>query len=199
MASPERIRNAAPRGYVALLRVFMGAYYLRLAWMRVSELRVSLDAFKPRVAAFDTGSDFSWLQSWLPRVLEFLRDTPVGLGLWVAAPLLLGVSLVLGFYSRLSAALGALLVAIVWLLRFRASSPAELMPLEMEFAVFVVLCLAAAGRAWGLDGFIRRRRERAFLASLDTGYVPPRIPIVKDVEPIPLSETKPGSKPALPK
>ncbi len=196
MTSRDYIRQAAPQWYVALLRIFMGAFFLRVGWARALELRADAGAFKTKLAALEATTQFAWFGSYFHRAMDPVRDTIFAPALWVAAPILVGASLVLGLFSRIGAAVGALLVAHVWLLRYHSAPARELMLLELQFAVLVMLCVAAAGRTWGIDGIFWRHRMLATYVAEDSRYVAPRIPVVKDIEPIELSDTKPGSKPA---
>lgn len=196
MTSHDYLRLNAPKWYVALLRIFMGAFFLRVAWERVLDLRADAGAFKTKLAALEATTQFPWFWSYFQRVLDPVRDTIFAPALWVAAPVVVGVSLVLGLFSRLGAAVGALLVAHVWLLRYHSASTRDLMLLELQFAVLVMLCAAAAGRAWGVDGIFWRHRMLATYVSDDSIYRAPRVPIVTDIPPIELSDTRPGSKPA---
>ena len=71
---------------------------------------------------------------------------------------------------------------------------------SLPAAACAVLVFAAAGRAYGIDAIFWKHR---ILATRETGPDPrkaePRVPIIKDLPPIPLSESKPtgifGGKP----
>jgi uncharacterized membrane protein YphA (DoxX/SURF4 family) len=190
----DQILSTAPRYYVALLRIFMGAFYLRIAIGRIFDVQADAATFKTRLAAYEAAGQFSWFGWWLQRVVDPLRDSYFFPALWVAAPLLLGVALVLGLFTRTAAALGCVLVAHAWLARFHSATSTDLMMLELQFAVLLALCLAAAGRTCGMDGIWWKRRVAAQFPPSEDRYIPQRIPIFKEVEPIPLSENKPGQK-----
>ena len=192
MTVRDHIRLNAPKGYLVLLRVFMGAFYLRVALGRALALQADPGMLKSRLAALEATTQFAWFERWLGWVVDPLRDSVFLPMLWVGAPLLLGLSLALGLFTRTGAALGALAVAHVWLLRFHSAGAPELMFLELQFATLAALAFAAAGRAYGIDAIFWKHRV---LATHETGPDPrkaePRVPIIKALPPIPLSESKP--------
>ncbi len=190
----DQILATAPRYYVVLLRIFMGAFYLRLAVGRVLAVEADPATFKTRLAAYEAAGQFSWFQWYLQRAVDPFRDSHLFAAVWVAAPLMLGVALVLGLFTRTAAALGCLMVAHAWVARFSSAAPADLMMLELQFAMLLVLCLAAAGRTCGMDGIWWKRGVAAKFPPSEDRYIAPRIPVFKEAEPIPLSENKPGSK-----
>ena len=190
----DHVRSLAPKYYVALLRVFMGAFYLRLAVGRVMAVETDPTTFKTRLAAYESAGQFSWFQPCLAWAIDPLRSSYFLPALWVAAPLMLGASLVLGLFTRTSTVLGCLLVTLTWLVRFHSAAPVELMMLELQFAVLLTLCLAAAGRTCGIDGIFWSRRILSTFHDDGPTYAAPRIPVFKEAEPIPLSENKPGTK-----
>jgi len=188
----ETIRQQTPRWYLVLLRVFMGTFYLRVALGRVLALQADPNVLKQRLATLEATRQFGWFEGWLGWTVDPLRDLVVLPMLWVGAPLLLGLSLALGLFTRLSSAVGAVLIAHVWLLRFHSGSAPELMFLELQFAALAVLCFAAAGRSFGIDAIFWKHRVFAtHEAGPDPRKAGPRVPIIKDLPPIPLSESKP--------
>ncbi len=74
-----------------------------------------------------------------------------------------GVSLILGIFVRLSSAGGALLMALYYLpvLEFPYIAPHSFLVDEhiIYLLVFILLFAFQAGRAWGLDGFLKRRKS----------------------------------------
>ncbi len=74
---------------------------------------------------------------------------------------LLGVSLIVGFLVRPASFFGAILMALYYLaqLKFPYPNPHSLIVDQHIIYIFILLYFAAAraGKAWGLDGYFRRR------------------------------------------
>ena len=194
MTALEYLRTNAPKWYVVLLRIFMGAFYLRVAALALRAVNADAATAKGALTAMESARQFPWFQEYVMRVVDPVRGSAFLPALWVAVPGVLGLMLVLGIYTRTASVVAAILVAHAWLLRFHSAGAAELMFLELQFAALVVLCAAAAGRAWGIDAIFWRHRVLAtHEGGPDVRYVEPRLPIIRDIEPIELSETKPGA------
>ena len=120
--------------------------------------------------------------------------------LLTAAPLLLGLSLALGLWSRLSTFLGILYLLHLYFINFSSVGFEVLMFYQLQIAVLAVLFLAASGRTLGIDGlFWRNRLSRRFEPTPPRGTegkvqrVPTDIPAPRpDIPTIPLHEEGPA-------
>jgi uncharacterized membrane protein YphA (DoxX/SURF4 family) len=144
------------------------------------------------MAGYEAARQLPWFDAYLRHVVDYVRDSAFFTPMLVAAPILLGLSLVLGLFTRVGSLVGALLVVHIYLVRFYSASGLELMLLELQFAVLMTLLFSAAGRSFGLDALFWRHRILATYPS-DPGprMAEPRVPVFKDLPPIPLSEGKP--------
>ena len=131
--------------------------------------------------AFDGGSERS-LEDWLilevehpafgfyGSLIEKLVLPNLTLFSWLVflAELLVGLSLVLGLFTRLGAALGLLLSLNlgIGLLEVPGEWPWSYAMLAMWHGLFLV---GAAGRVWGVDGLIRSRSLPPALDRLSPG------------------------------
>jgi len=162
-----------PETWIALLRVVVGAWFLKAVWTKlvlefawgvvpypvVSERFL---AFHPkRVAEFAAGNPVGWYKDFLettivPRsgvfaTLQAYGEAAVGLGLVLG--LLTGLAALVGLFLSLNYAL-----ATQWM-----SFGQQGFHLLLVTSMVIFLC-ARAGRAWGFDGWIlaspggRRRR-----------------------------------------
>ena len=169
MTSEEYIGKEAPRWYIVLLRLFMACYFIFVGvWGLKARLENPVEfseRFERRAAKTQVG------RSYLNTVVEPIKSKAVFTWLLVGAPLLLGLSLLLGVLTRLSTFLGVLFALHYYLIKFHPALDAllkrqvvyEFQPLLhlMEIAALAVLFFAAAGRTFGLDGIFWRSRIRA--------------------------------------
>jgi uncharacterized membrane protein YphA (DoxX/SURF4 family) len=182
-----------------LLRLFMGYYFLYVGISRFLAWRGNGKVLTERFTELTkAGTQIEWFRVYLDRVIA-----PISQGegtvltiLLLAAPLLLGLSLVLGLLTRLSTFLGFLLVLQSCLVKFFGANVDQMLFLQMRMAVLATLFFAGAGRTFGLDavfwkGRIRRKYEPAEAqgARVTVGQVPRVQPTVKR-EPIPLAGNK---------
>src|SRR5213593_4340375 len=153
----------APETWLALLRVVVGAWFLKAVWTKlvleflwgvvpypvVSERFL---AFHPkRVAEFAAGNPVGWYKDFLettvvPRsgvfaTLQAYGEAAVGLGLVLG--LLTGLAALVGLFLSLNYAL-----ATQWM-----SFGQQGFHLLLVSSMVIFLC-ARAGRAWGFDGWI---------------------------------------------
>lgn len=202
MTSEEYIGKKGPRWYVVLLRLYMGGCFLYVGVNRFLAWRAGMQA-EPKEHVVQKGvqrllsmTQIDWFRTYLDRVIEPIKDSMVLTVLMLAAPLLLGLSLVLGFLTRLGAFLGVLLVLNAYLIRFFDGTPTQLMFLQLQIAVLVTLFLAAAGRTFGIDATfwrhrIRQKYEPRPPKEVKAAAKPVSATTVKR-EPVPLSSEKSG-------
>jgi uncharacterized membrane protein YphA (DoxX/SURF4 family) len=177
----------------------MGYYFLHLAWDRIMtdawQSSFSHDTF---FRLFTSIPQFDWFGTYVNRILVPVSGNLVFPLLLTAAPILLGVSLVIGLWTRLSAAFGILYVLHYYLVYFHGPDARVAGLCEMQIAVLVVLLLAASGRTLGLDGYFWRNRV-SLKFQPPTQRIDrrePKVPRARDLESIPLSgdEKKPAAE-----
>jgi uncharacterized membrane protein YphA (DoxX/SURF4 family) len=197
MTAREYISTLAPKWYVALFRVFVGYYYLHVGVNLMLGVRSDGDFLKNKLVALESVPQLSWFQPYLQTVVDPVRDAGFLTVLLVAAPALLGVSLVIGLFTRVSSLLGALLVANIYLVQFNSAAVTHRMSLELQFAALLTLCFAGAGRTYGIDGVFWKNRliAKRIATADDPRRSEPRVPIIKDLPSIPLSDNKPSLRP----
>lgn len=156
----------APQLWIALLRVVVGAWFLKAAWTKLT-MALALDVipypavsprflgFHPkRVAEFAAGNPTGWYK-------DFLEGTVLPhAGLWATlqayGEVAVGLGLVLGLLTGLSALIGLFLTLNYGLAAHWMSFGQQGFHLLLVTTMIVFLG-ARAGRAWGVDGWILAR------------------------------------------
>ena len=156
----------APQAWIAVLRVVVGAWFLKAVWTKlVVELLWGVApypavsprflAFHPkRIAEFAAGNPIGWYREFLEGIV--LPNTRAFATLQALAEAAVGLGLVLGLLTGLTALVGLFLslnygLASQWM-SFGQQGFHVLLVTSM--AVFLG---ARAGRAWGIDGWILGR------------------------------------------
>lgn len=160
---------ASPERWLAFLRIVVGAWFLKSV---ITKLGVTLAwGFIPL-----PGATARWAGFMPTRVAEYADGNPVGPYAWFLTDVVLpnaelfanltalgeaavGLGLVLGLFTRYAAAIGLVVSASYFLATFWIS------PGQMGFHLLLMASMAAfagsaAGRVWGLDGVLARRRPR---------------------------------------
>jgi thiosulfate dehydrogenase (quinone) large subunit len=149
----EIIQGILARAALAILRVYLGVAFLLSALPKFER-----DP-KPELIGF--------LQNALERAQPFYQEFVRGVmlpnaGAFAAliawGELIVGVTLILGVLTRFSAAL-ALVLALNYLFARGAWSPNSYDAACV--AISVALIIGAAGRTWGLDALLAKRRPRS--------------------------------------
>ena len=136
---------------LVLLRISMGWFFFYAGITKVLDPKWS--AASTIKGATILADFYNWLltPSVLP-VINFLNEWGL---------VLLGVSLIVGLFVRLSSVLGALLMLLYYLaqLKFPYPNPYSFIVDQHIIYIFALLYFAAirAGKTWGLDGYFRRR------------------------------------------
>jgi len=195
MTGEDWISSKAPRWYMVLFRLFMGYYFLYVGVHRVLDLRVDSEALAKKFATLaEPGTQIFWFRPYLDTVIEPIRGTLVFTLLLTAAPILLGLSLVVGLFTRISTLLGVLMLLNIYLVKFHDMNEYQPLFYQMQIVSLVVLFFAGAGRTWGIDGIFWRNRMRVKYGS-ETSRTksagPTPAPRSKEPEPIPLSSGTP--------
>jgi uncharacterized membrane protein YphA (DoxX/SURF4 family) len=161
MTGEDWISRKAPRWYVVLFRLFMGYYFLYVGLHRVLDLWVDNDALTRRFAALaEPGTQIFWFRPYLDAVMEPIKGTMLFTMLLTAAPLLLGLSLLIGLFTRVSTLLGVLMLLNIYLIKFHGMDESQLLFYQTQTVSLVVLFFAGAGRTFGIDGVFWRNRMR---------------------------------------
>ena len=158
--------------WVVLLRVVVGAWFVKAVWTKLTlaflwgvvpypAVSPRFLAFQPkRVAEFAVGNPVGWYKSFLEETvlpnsslfatLQTFGEAAVGLGLILG--LLTGLTAIVGLYLSLNYGL-----ASQWM-SFGQQGFHVLLVTSM-----IIFFFARAGRTWGLDGWILARGGRRWL------------------------------------
>src|SRR5262249_54893776 len=147
--------------WVVLLRVVVGAWFVKAVWTKLTlaflwdvipypAVSPRFLAFQPkRVAEFAAGNPVGWYKSFLEETV--LPNSSLFATLQTFGEAAVGLGLILGLLTGLTAIAGL----------YRAPNygrPSQWMSFGQEgcpvlrVTAMIILCLARAGRAWGLDG-----------------------------------------------
>lgn len=154
VAVPDHVQSV-PRLLLVLLRVHVGAVLLVAGWGKLGQdggFAGPLETFVGR--AVEQGAAHGFYVPFLEGVV--LADPGLWAGLVVAGEVLLGIALITGTMTRLAGSLAALMfLNYMWMKGAWFWTPSS-----NDGAFFVessVVAIGAAGRAWGVDRFLRRR------------------------------------------
>jgi uncharacterized membrane protein YphA (DoxX/SURF4 family) len=167
-----------PEQWIAVLRIVVGLWFVKSIATKLTI--VLLGGVLPVPAA-----NARWVAT-MPKLLErYVAENPIsGFKQFVEttvipnAPLyanltslgetVVGLGLTLGFCTVFAAGVGLLLVANYGLLT-QHMSPGQQGFHVVLFACMLVFLATRAGRRWGLDGWLRARYPRSWLARLSVG------------------------------
>jgi thiosulfate dehydrogenase [quinone] large subunit len=155
-----------PQSCIALLRVVVGAWFIKAVWTKVvlaylggvvpyPAVSARFLAFQPkRVAEFAADNPIAWYKAFLQNTV--LPHASLFAILQTYGEVAVGLGLVLGLATRLSAVIGFVLcvnygLATQWM-TFGQQGFHLLLITSM-----VVFLVAGAGRVWGLDAALRPR------------------------------------------
>jgi thiosulfate dehydrogenase (quinone) large subunit len=150
------LQGILARAALVLLRIYLGVIFLVAAWPKLGEdFTPGLTGFLQKVA-LEKGHPF--YQGFVERVV--LPNASLFAGLVTWGELLVGVTLVLGLTTRLSAA-----VALILSVNYLFAKGAWFWTPSSNDAAFAAISLAlligAAGRTFGLDEWLARRWPRS--------------------------------------
>src|ERR1044071_6949317 len=172
----------APEIWIALLRIVVGAWFLKAVWTKlvleftwgvVPYIGVSerFLAFQPkRVAEFASGNPIGWYKDFLEAIV--LPHANLFATLQSYAEVIVGIGLVAGFCIGITALLGLFLTLNYGLATQWMSFGQQGFHLLLICSMIIFLG-ARAGRVWGIDGLmlryasvIREKRWRAATLAL---------------------------------
>jgi uncharacterized membrane protein YphA (DoxX/SURF4 family) len=162
----------APEAWLALLRVVVGAWFLKAVWTKLAlglawgvlpypTVSPRFVGFHPkRVAEFAAGNPIGWYKDFLEQTV--LPNAALFATLQTWGEVAVGIGLMLGLATRLTALVGLYLAVNFGLATQWMSSG------QQGFHVLLVTSMiifigAGAGRAWGLDALLLRRADRGGL------------------------------------
>lgn len=160
-SAPEPVH---PDRWLAVLRIGVGFWFLKSLWSKLEVTSVAgflpvpvaserWVGFMPeQVAEYAAGNPLLFYRDFLQEVV--VPNGAVFANLTAFGEVAIGIGLVLGLLTRWTAAVGLFVAANYLLATFWMS------PGQMGFHLLLVLCMiafgaAAAGRRWGLDGWLR--------------------------------------------
>jgi uncharacterized membrane protein YphA (DoxX/SURF4 family) len=168
----------APHHWLALLRVVVGAWFLKAVWTKFvlgvaggvlpyPMVSPRFIGFQPkRVAEFAAGNPVGWYKDFLEQTV--LPNAALFATLQVWGEVAVGIGLVLGLLTRLTAVVGLYLALNFGLASQWMSFGQQGFHLLLATSM-VIFIGAAAGRAWGVDALLQRRagpRARRWLRVL---------------------------------
>jgi uncharacterized membrane protein YphA (DoxX/SURF4 family) len=164
------------QGWIALLRVVVAAWFLKAVWTKLvldwagglipyPAVSPRFLAFHPkRVAEFAAGNPIAWYKDFLESTV--LPHARLFATLQTYGEVAVGLGLFLGFLTGLAALIGLILSVSYGLANQWMSFGQQGLHLLL-IASMVIFLGARAGRAWGIDALILRRRSgRGWLALL---------------------------------
>ena len=156
----------APEGWLALLRVVVGAWFVKAVWTKLSlafawgalpypTVSPRFVGFHPkRVAEFAAGNPIGWYKEFLEQTV--LPHAALFAHLQVWGEVAVGIGLVLGLATRLTALVGLYLAVNFGLASQWMSFGQQGFHLLLVTSM-VIFIGAGAGRAWGLDALLLKR------------------------------------------
>ena len=162
-----------PDRAVALLRVVVGAWFVKAVWTKVSVAVGAVPypivsprfiAFHPkRVAEFAAGNPIGWYKDFLETTV--LPHAALFATLQTIGEVAVGVGLLFGVLTRLAAVLG-LFLALNFGLATQWMSFGQQGFHVLLITSMVIFLITGAGRRWGFDHWLRRTRALRWLTTL---------------------------------
>jgi PQQ-dependent catabolism-associated beta-propeller protein len=164
-----------PDRAVALLRVVVGAWFVKAVWTKVSigvaggvvpypTVSPRFLAFQPkRVAEFAAGNPIGWYKDFLETTV--LPHAALFATLQTIGEVAVGLGLLFGVMTRLAALVGLFLAVNFGLATQWMSFGQQGFHLLLTTSMIIFL-VTGAGRAWGADRWLRRSRAVGWLTSL---------------------------------
>ena len=156
----------APQFWIAVLRVVVGVWFLKAVWTKLTfafawgvipypVVSPRFIGFHPkRVAEFAAGNPVGWYKEFLETTV--LPDAKVWAALQAYAEAAVGVGLVLGLLTGLSALVGLFLALNYGLATQWMTFGQQGFHLLLTTSMLIFLA-TRAGRAWGIDALILAR------------------------------------------
>jgi thiosulfate dehydrogenase [quinone] large subunit len=154
-----------PQGWLALLRIVVGAWFVKAVWTKLAvgalwgivpypAVSPRFLGFHPRrVAEFAAGNPVGWYRDFLEQTV--LPHARLFAMLQTYGEVAVGIGLVLGFLTGLAAIVG-LLLTVVYGLATQWMSFGQQGFHVLLLTSMIIFLGARAGRTWGLDALILR-------------------------------------------
>ena len=147
-------RQLISLNWIALLRVMMGLVFLT-TWFSNLNKGLYGDGFLPFIQGWADGTSFRWYAEFLNNVvipnIEILRVVQV-----VTEGLIMGVFLIIGLFTPISAAITWFFVVNLFLASFGTGEwPWTYI---MMGIVLAVIALTRSGRSFGIDAWLKSKR-----------------------------------------
>jgi PQQ-dependent catabolism-associated beta-propeller protein len=162
-----------PDRAVALLRVVVGAWFIKAVWTKVGVAAGAVPypivsprfmAFHPkRVAEFAAGNPIGWYKDFLETTV--LPHAALFATLQTIGEVAVGVGLLFGVLTRLAAVVG-LFLALNFGLATQWMSFGQQGFHVLLITSMVIFLITGAGRRWGLDAWLSRARTVRWLATV---------------------------------
>lgn len=161
----------APQAGIVLLRVVVGAWFLKAVWTKLTLAHLGVIpypavsprwlAFHPkRVAEFAAGNPIGWYKELLEGIV--IPHAKLFASLQAYAEACVGIGLVLGLFTGLSALVGLLLSVNFGLAAQWMSFGQQGLHLMLVTSMVIFLG-SRAGRVWGVDALLARVAPRSRL------------------------------------
>jgi len=152
----------APQHSIALLRVVVGAWFLKAVWTKLALAHVAglpypgvaerfLGFYPRRVAEFAAGNPVGWYRHFLEQTV--LPHAALFATLQSYGEVVVGIALVLGLLTRVAAGIG-LFLTLNYALATQWMSFGQQGFHVMLVTAMVIFMLSGAGRTWGADHWL---------------------------------------------
>jgi uncharacterized membrane protein YphA (DoxX/SURF4 family) len=161
--------------WIAVLRIVVGAWFVKAVWTKFTlaflwdvipfpAVSPRFLAFQPkRIAEFAAGNPVGWYKDFLEGTV--LPNSRVFATLQTYGEAAVGLGLILGLLTGLGALVGLFLSLNYGLASQWMSFGQQGFHVLLVTSMIVFLC-ARAGRTWGIDGWLLRRRPGGLLRLL---------------------------------
>jgi uncharacterized membrane protein YphA (DoxX/SURF4 family) len=158
-------RMVAPEAWIVVLRIVVGAWFVKAVWTKLAlgflagvipypAVSPRFLAFHPkRVAEFAAGNPIGWYKDYLENTV--MPNASLWATLQAYGEVAVGIGLALGFLTGLSALVG-LYLSLNFGLASQWMSPGQQGFHVMLVTAMIVLLATRAGRLFGLDALILR-------------------------------------------
>jgi thiosulfate dehydrogenase (quinone) large subunit len=141
--------------YIVILRLYIGYYLLQQGILKYLRGFPQSDWITRQIGDLNKVEIYTWYKSFLINVVAPNREL-FG-SLVMSGEILIGICLVLGLFTRLSAILGVFLLLNYYFEPGMARGGASLAQQQTFIVVLVVLVLSNPGRTLGLDGLLFKK------------------------------------------
>ena len=157
----ENFRQNTSLGYLAIVRILVGYHFLAVAWPKLMRGYWRGDSLPAQLAQV-AGDPISWHREF---ILNVVVPHPLFFSYLVCfGELAIGISLVLGCLVRLSAPFAAFHNLNIYLaVAIPGGQNAQIGVNRLFIFLHLIFFLASAGRAWGIDGILKKNFPRCWL------------------------------------